>query len=800
MYADHASEMALAQDVDIHYVAPVAVGNDTGLTLLSTIGGIAHGVVLVPASAEQSGYRGAIVTYALLVTNVGNISDSYTLTVDGTAFTTAVTPTIVGPLGASVSQSVIVTVKIPVDVASGASDRATVTAISHGDASQLATATLTTTFIPLNPFFDFPSTVTDINGHVYELWDIRTETPATLVNAQFAQGNSQLYELNTHVISLRADGVTKLVWLPLIRQLRRLDSREVEVVLLKGDKLSGEWVRNEPTMYYHESTTEYIVGVQVDEQGRETTWIPWNRIASIENRPAPDQKAKFQGLVHDYLDYFGDTARPVTITRRSYPPLKAIFGFIVDGGGAWSSYHWYTPHHPTLQFWPRNTQYCRSGHSFYPLADKVPLSQVDILEFTDEWGECGCQVLDVSLGNGTVVTGSLISRAESYSGIWRYCYYLSIDSMILFRPYGADSVPLTGVESVEFSTDRVCLWNDGCWWLLGVNYPWLNYGHDFGLAAWPGGSWPHDGMSAPTSRQQVREDLAYLSSKGAHTLRLFVFGDGRASPEFDAQGHVIGFDGHFYADFDTALSLACQYDLHLIPVLLDYRWLDDPQWEGGVQLGGHTDIITNSVKRQSFLDNALKPLLERYGTNQSIIAWEVINEPEWTMRGALGGGTINSTVSIAEMQSFVQDVVDYIHLYASQDATLGSAQGQWLPYWQDMNLDFYQFHYYDQMGQQPPLAPYSSLGLDKPAILGEFPTEPAAVTVTRYLSPTWENGYAGALAWSLNGDDDASNFESHADEFQRWSRAHDTDVNMPRVCEGPPLNYVYLPIVLRQSP
>ena len=341
---------------------------------------------------------------------------------------------------------------------------------------------------------------------------------------------------------------------------------------------------------------------------------------------------------------------------------------------------------------------------------------------------------------------------------------------------------------------EICLRRGDCWWLLGVNYPWLYYGHDFGQAAWPTGSWAHDGVSDPGSKERVEEDLAYLRSKGVHVVRWFLFADGRASPEFDSQGYVTGFDSYFYDDLDTALGLACKYDLHLIPVLLDYLWLDDPRMVGDVQVGGHADVITDTAKRQSFLDNALVPLLERYGGDRRIIAWEVMNEPEWTMRGVPGAGTVGPTVSITEMQSFVGDVVSYVHDYASQDVTVGSAQGHWLSYWQGMGLDFYQFHYYDWMGQgQPPFVPCSSLGLDRPAILGEFPSRSTAITLTRYLSTTWSNDYAGALVWSLNGGDDSSGFDDPgpSDEFRHWSQAHDADVNIPWLCG------TYLPLVLK---
>ena len=63
------------------------------------------------------------------------------------------------------------------------------------------------------------------------------------------------------------------------------------------------------------------------------------------------------------------------------------------------------------------------------------------------------------------------------------------------------------------------------------------------------------------------------------------------------------------------------------------------------------------------------------------------------------------------------------------------------------------------------------------------------MTVSHVLSAAWDNGYAGALAWSLNGSDSASNFEGHADEFASWSRSHDPDVNLPWLCGA------YLPVI-----
>ena len=332
------------------------------------------------------------------------------------------------------------------------------------------------------------------------------------------------------------------------------------------------------------------------------------------------------------------------------------------------------------------------------------------------------------------------------------------------------TVPATAMPT---RTDRIQLGGNGYWYLLGVNYPWLNYGHDFGTTAWG-----HDGVSSATSRSTVEADFAYLQSQGVHVVRWFLFGDGRASPKFNVDGKVTGFDEYFYPDLDAALAIAQKHDIYLILVLFDFHLADKANNVNGVQLGGRSKVITDSAIRQSFLDKALKPLLERYGKNRNIIAWEVMNEPEGAMT-IPGGQWVEEPVSVTEMQAFVNDVVRYIHTYSSLYVTVGSASRRWLNYWTNSQLDFYQYHYYDKMESQYSLDyPYASLGLDKPCIVGEFPTKSTRRTTTQYLDTIWKNGYAGALAWSYRAGDESSDFRTIAKDFFAWSEIYEAEVEI----------------------
>lgn len=334
-------------------------------------------------------------------------------------------------------------------------------------------------------------------------------------------------------------------------------------------------------------------------------------------------------------------------------------------------------------------------------------------------------------------------------------------------------IQVGAVTSQDKDKNRIALWNEQSWYLLGVNYPWLGYGHDFGTTAWG-----HDGVSAPSSTSQIEADFADMKEQGVHVLRWFLFADGRASPEFDEAGFVTGFDDHFYADFDKALEIAHKNDIYLIPVLWDYLLADTGREVSGAWLGGRAPLITDPEVQQSFLDNALLPLLERYGQNKTIIAWDVMNEPEGATIVS-GGDWVSESVSLEAMQSFVATLAEYIHDHSSQQVTIGSASRGGLLFWVDADLDFYQYHYYDHFEAQHPFD-YSAqdLELDKPVIIGEFPTHNTSRTLTDYLDTIWQNGYAGALAWSYRAEDDFTDFTTSGAEFAIWAEAHQMDVDI----------------------
>ena len=136
----------------------------------------------------------------------------------------------------------------------------------------------------------------------------------------------------------------------------------------------------------------------------------------------------------------------------------------------------------------------------------------------------------------------------------------------------------------------------------------------------------------------------------------------------------------------------------------------------------------------------------------------------------------------AQVQTFVQNCASYIHTYGGGGyATVGSATPYYVSTWKNLGLDFYQLHYYPWMdfsnGAGSGLPTYASLNLDKPCIVGEYPTNDVSYTIgdTTPLSAQWyldsmySKGYAGSLGWSYYISDSASNWSSFQPVFTNWA-------------------------------
>jgi len=299
---------------------------------------------------------------------------------------------------------------------------------------------------------------------------------------------------------------------------------------------------------------------------------------------------------------------------------------------------------------------------------------------------------------------------------------------------------------------------------VGVNLPWRTYGNDFGRSA----THPEGGLSAMDRPLPLEDVFARLAACDCRWVRWFVFCDGRSGIRWSEDGAPLGVDEAFFDDVDLAVDLTARHGLKLVPVLVDFLWFHPARRRNNVQEGGRAEVVANEAQRGALLANVVEPILDRYGRSPAIHSWDVINEPEWATRG-VGAWLEDGGVWPAEMRAFIGAVVERVHAQTDHLVTVGSATARWRGLVSDLGLDYYQFHWYDHIEAEAPLErPVATMGLDRPAILGEFPTRGSARSAVEILEAARLAGYAGALAWSALSDDEASDFFGCADEIVAW--------------------------------
>jgi len=296
--------------------------------------------------------------------------------------------------------------------------------------------------------------------------------------------------------------------------------------------------------------------------------------------------------------------------------------------------------------------------------------------------------------------------------------------------------------------------------VVGANLPWIGYGTDVGASAW----FPAGGLSTrPEALDVLDRTFAALAGDGIAVVRTFLLCDARSGVRFDLHGVPAGLDDTVFADIDALVEAARRHQIRLMPVLLDFHLSGPRRIVDGVQLGGRTNVITRPEARQALVDFVLRPIVERYGDENAIAAWDVMNEPEWCLAGGPLGR--RRPVAFDTLQSFLGEAVACVRASARQPVTIGCAGTNRLDLVRPLGLDFYQVHWYERFGWAALEQPTSELDLGgAPVILGEFPGRTRFVR--RVLDTARRAGYGAALVWSVLADDDQSAYPPDLAEWR----------------------------------
>jgi hypothetical protein len=334
---------------------------------------------------------------------------------------------------------------------------------------------------------------------------------------------------------------------------------------------------------------------------------------------------------------------------------------------------------------------------------------------------------------------------------------------------------------------------------VGVNYPWVNYGWDFGTPP-PGWRTAAD----PDWMARIDGDLARFKHIGISVVRWFVLGDGLTygtasdAPQFDqvtGQWHfnppniseelLVHFEAllqRFQASNATATD-----PVLLMPVFVDYMFCEPgvPALGGtlskpGFIKQGRAQAINDSTKQAHFLQRALQPLLQIASVFRSTIyAWDIINEPEWvTNNWHRDGDTRNHPIDEDAMRAFIQDGKTMIRRFDFK-STIG--------FWSidtirrtHIDADINQFHFYsDSDPKEQRRLEEHSFSPDSPGIIGEFASaatkdhwpdlKSQPQTVLNRLKCIASKNYPLALVWSFSQG-------GGRDAFSQWGLQVERDI------------------------
>ena len=299
----------------------------------------------------------------------------------------------------------------------------------------------------------------------------------------------------------------------------------------------------------------------------------------------------------------------------------------------------------------------------------------------------------------------------------------------------------------------------------GVNWAWGNWGGDFGGVS----AWGSPGVAS--ARDRFSADMRAMKDAGVSVIRWWMF------PRFLTEsitwgedGAPSGIAGSLATDVEEALAVAEENDVYLMLTLFSFDSFGPTQEEGGATSRGIQPMVIDAVLRRKLIDNLVVPVaraVERSPHKQRMIAWDMVNEPEWAMTGPdLYGGepyepqSRLQSVTHQQMETFLKETAAALRASSGALITIGGAAIKWARAWSHVDVDFYQFHYYDWVHQWYPYATVTlaAAGVtDKPVVMGEFPIQGVseiggqpARTAAQLSADLWAAGYAGSLAWAFN--------------------------------------------------
>lgn len=309
-------------------------------------------------------------------------------------------------------------------------------------------------------------------------------------------------------------------------------------------------------------------------------------------------------------------------------------------------------------------------------------------------------------------------------------------------------------------------------YLSGVNLAWLDFAADFGSGL-------HEDL--------LHQMLDDVQAAGGNSVRWWVHADGSRTPEWglvDGQRLVTAPGGNMIEDLRRALDIASQYNIFIVPTLWSFDMLRNNEFRQPPTLDNYRLLVDEGVL-QSYIDNALLPMVEALNDHPQLFAWDLFNEAEVMTESwfheeeAVDETRIPSRADIVRTQAVLAAAIHRAAEQNGQQALVTTGSKSMAKYNSDVAggsnwyrddrmiaaaggdrlavLDFYKPHYYDNEGRGGDWSVFhhaaTHWGVDKPTLIGKFYADQILdllddpVAGSQMCQRLADNGYAGAWPW-----------------------------------------------------
>lgn len=289
-------------------------------------------------------------------------------------------------------------------------------------------------------------------------------------------------------------------------------------------------------------------------------------------------------------------------------------------------------------------------------------------------------------------------------------------------------------------------------WMNGMNTPWQHW-DDFG------GNFSEDYWDLMFSM---------MHDKGMNCTRVWITCSGNVGIEFDENGMVTGATEKHWQNLDTLFALAEKYEVYIMATLISFDHFKDSnmnhmKWR---------NLIQNSDKIDSYVNNYVIPLCERYDNNDYLWSIDLCNEPDWVFENEecgqlswdyLGNYFARCAAAIHQNSDILVTVGFAIIKYNSTKYEGNFGSDEFLQSCYDNSdayLDYYSPHYYEwetRYFSSPFIRTPEEFGLDtsKPIVLAECSPEGMVesnnMTLEECYKWLYDNGWNGILPWTTDG-------------------------------------------------